>query len=147
MFFVMPSLVFASTPDIEKLVPNIYQYKEFKENKDVLHDNHQKKKVNLLSDELKSLTFEKNPYPNHDKLKANLFAGDFRGNNTIQLKSQKLNLFKEKNNVIEDYSFKTEQSDGFTLSLEQLFLGIIITLCLVLCFIILPKLLAKKSVS
>lgn len=147
VFCAMPFQVLAVTPDIRTLVPNSYQYKEFKENKEVLHDDHRQKRIQLLSDDLKLLTFEKNPYPNHDELKATLFARNVSEHNTIQLKSQKLDLFKEKNNALKDYSYKTDQTEGFTLSLPSLFLGIVIILCLVLFFIVLPKVLVKKKIS
>ncbi len=131
---------YATTHDINTLNPNEYKEKEFKDNKEYLHNESLLENKKAIPDEQKQLDFIPNDYDLNENSKAQLFIKDFDERKTVAYESMKLGLFS---NEIEAAKVTTNQSssqsDGGNKGLKYIYFGLLFICIIIVLMWLVPK--------
>lgn len=131
---------YASTNDINTLNPNEYKEKEFKDNKEYLHNESLLENKKAIPDEQKQLNFIPNDYDLNEKNKEQLFIKDFHERKTVAYESMKLDLFS---NEIETAKVNVDQSSSQSNSgnkgLQLIYIGLLFICIIIVLIWLVPK--------
>lgn len=130
----------SAATELNDLNPNEYKEKEFKDNKEYLHNDSLLDSRKNIRDEQKQLDFIPKIYERNEKIKAELFVDDFKERKTIAYDSMKYGLFSNEREiakarvtdlVLDDRS----KSNG----LQVVYIGLLIACIFVVLLWLVPK--------
>lgn len=137
--------VYAST-DLYKLNPNEYKEKEFKHNKEYLHNEALLEIRKNIREEQKKLDFLPKDKNSNEKIKEELFINNFENRKTIAYESTKYQLFSsELNAAKEKVSNATTINQSKSKNLRIIYIGILIVSILVVLIWLVPKMVQSEK--
>lgn len=141
---VLPVLLLCHTqtagaaPSIETLVPNLYEDKEFRDNKEFLRDEANKQKQ-LVPEEQKGLTFDQRNLNQNEQVQEKLFSGESEPRKTVAIQAEQLNLFSQESNIASANEAAEQSSEDSQSSLKTLYLAILAVAVIIILVFLIPK--------
>jgi len=128
-FLLLPNQTVIAETNIDELVPNDYQKKNVKINKDLLIDKQQNQQRTNIPEEQKGLTFEGKKSSNDTKIVSSLFKENAKNLNAIKTKAENLHLFSSTEKVSQGQSVG-EETTSSTKPLS-LFIWVLVVICFI----------------
>lgn len=128
-FLLLPNQTVIAETNIDELVPNDYQKKNVKINKDLLLDKQQNQQRTNIPEEQKGLTFEGKKSSNDTKIVSSLFKENAKNLNTIKTKAENLHLFSSTEKVAQG-QIVGEETTSSTKPLS-LFIWVLVVICFI----------------
>ncbi|MER1988433.1 MAG: type VII secretion protein EssA [Solibacillus isronensis] len=138
--------VFAAT-ELNNLNPNEYKEKDFKDNKEYLHNETLLENRKNIRDEQKQLDFTPKVLKRNEKIKTELFVDDFKERKTIAYDSMKYGLFSNKREIVKTKIPESiPEDDSKSNGLQFFYIGLLIACIFVVLLWLVPKMvLGEKS--
>ncbi|PLR83444.1 type VII secretion protein EssA [Bacillus canaveralius] len=150
--YMFPAAIFlngisvGASPNIDDLMPNTYEKKEFNENTNFLHEDSLYDNKKAIPEEQKGLTFEGQKSNPLEGVKDQLFSGDAKANNTITAKAERLKLFSDVENKNKfDVSEDTESITNDNPKLIILYICLLAVGVIVMLGLLIPKMAQSKN--
>ncbi len=137
----------SAATELNKLNPNEFKEKEFKDNKEYLHNETLLDNRKNIREEQKQLDFTPKVLERNEKIKSELFVDDFKERKTIAYDSMKYGLFSNEREIVkakipESISDDDSKSNG----LQFFYIGLLIACIFVVLLWLVPKMvLGEKS--
>ena len=130
----------AAASNLDDLSPNEYKEKEFKDNKEYLHNESLLESRKEIPEEQKQLDFIPNDYDPNEKIKEELFVNDFEERKTIAYESMKLGLFSGESEIakVQANQSSSENNRG-NKNLQFVYIGLLIACILIALIWLVPK--------
>ena len=128
--------------DLNSLTPNEYIEKEFRDNKEYLHNESLLKNKKAIPEEQKELDFIPDDYDPNEAIIEELFTKDFEERKTVAYEAQQLNLFSDDSPemlLVANESKEESRENGGNSGLQYVYLGILVTLILIVLVLLIPK--------
>lgn len=129
--------VATASPNIDSLIPNLYEEQEFNDNKELLR-NRETKETKQISEEQQALTFEERSINDNGDLVETLFTNVSEPRKTVALQAEQYQLFSD-----EAASVSTIQPDGENesggLRLQTVYLIILAIAIITILVLLIPK--------
>lgn len=139
-FHLGSELTASATSNLDDLSPNEYKEKEFKDNKEYLHNEFLLESRKEIPEEQKQLDFIPNNYDPTEKIKAELFVNDFEERKTIAYESMKLGLFSGEIDVAKvQTNQSSSEHDRGNKNLQFVYIGLLIACILIALIWLVPK--------
>ncbi|MDQ0273310.1 type VII secretion protein EssA [Cytobacillus purgationiresistens] len=140
LFIVFHTPLASATPSIETLVPNLYEDKEFRDNKEFLRKESTTNQTKQVPEEQKSLQFELRDYDPNEKVKEELFSSERENRKTIALQAEQLDLFAKEPNQASSFQENQAVDEGKgNAKLQSLYLGILAIAVVIILVLLIPR--------
>ncbi|MFJ8234985.1 type VII secretion protein EssA [Ureibacillus sp. NPDC094379] len=139
-FHLGSELTASAASNLDDLSPNEYKEKEFKDNKEYLHNESLLESRKGIPEEQKQLDFIPNDYDPNEKIKSELFVNDFEERKTIAYESMKLGLFSGELEVVKVQANQPSSvNDRGNKNLQFVYIGLLIACILIALIWLIPK--------
>lgn len=130
----------SAATELKDLNPNEFKEKEFKDNKEYLHNDSLLDNRKNIRDEQKQLDFTPKVFERNEKIKAELFVDDFEERKTITYDSMKYGLFSSERDFAKAKMNESVPEDPSKSNGLQLFyVGLLIVSIFVVLIWLIPK--------
>lgn len=135
-----------ASKDINSLNPNEYKEKEFKNNKEYLHNQSLLKDKKAIPEEQKPLDFIPTDYDKNEKIREELFIQDFQERKTVAYESMKLGLFSaEKEAAKVRMEQPSSERDRGNKGLMYIYIGLLVACIVVVLIWLVPKMIQGEK--
>lgn len=126
--------------ELNNLNPNEFKEKEFKDNKEYLHNESLLDNRKNIRDEQKQLNFKPKVFERNEKIKTELFVSDFKERKTIAYDSMKYDLFSNEREIVKAKIPKLiPDEDSKSNGLQFFYIGLLIACLFVVLLWLVPK--------
>lgn len=126
--------------ELNNLNPNEFKEKEFKDNKEYLHNESLLDNRKNIRDEQKQLDFTPKVFERNEKIKTELFVDDFKERKTIAYDSMKYDLFSNEREIVKaKITDSILDDDSKSNGLKFFYIGLLIACLFVVLLWLVPK--------
>lgn len=130
----------SAATELNKLNPNEFKEKEFKDNKEYLHNETLLDNRKNIRDEQKQLDFTPKVLERNEKIKSELFVDDFKERKTIAYDSMKYGLFSNEREIVKaKIPESIPDDDSKSNGLQFFYIGLLIACIFVVLLWLVPK--------
>ena len=130
----------SAATELNNLNPNEFKEKEFKDNKEYLHNESLLDNRKNIREEQKQLDFKPKVLERNEKIKEELFISDFKERKTIAYDSMKYGLFSNEREIVKTKITESiPEDDSKSNGLQFFYIGLLIACIFVVLLWLVPK--------
>lgn len=130
----------SAATELNNLNPNEFKEKEFKDNKEYLHNESLLDNRKNIREEQKKLDFKPKVLERNEKIKEELFISDFKERKTIAYDSMKYGLFSNEREIVKTKITESiPDDDSKSNGLQFFYIGLLIACIFVVLLWLIPK--------